>query len=111
MPYYLLYKFKVCIRFVRIKEFVGPHYGDQILRLGEIDDVVGVAGEHVDALDVVSTDFKLNNLIRAKLTLLNQTVSRNDDEKLPFGVVPVLTFGDAGLGDIDAHLAGVEGVN
>ena len=33
------------------------------------------------------------------------------DELLPFGVVPMLAFGDAGLADIDAHLATVEGVD
>ena len=35
----------------------------------------------------------------------------DDDEELPLGVVPVLTLGDAGFGDIDADLAAVEGVN
>ena len=33
------------------------------------------------------------------------------DELLPLGVVPVLALGDAGLGDVDAHLAAVQRVD
>lgn len=32
---------------------------------------------------------------------------RHDNEQFPLGVVPVFTLGDAGLGDVDAHLATV----
>ena len=28
-------------------------------------------------------------------------------EELPLSVVPVLALGDAGLGDVDAHLTGI----
>ena len=38
-------------------------------------------------------------------------MSTNHDEKLPLGIVPVLALGDAWLGDIDAHLTCIEGMN
>ena len=71
--------------------------------VAEVDDVVRVAGKHVDALDVVARDFKLDDFIRAELALLNEAVTADHDEELPLGVVPVLAFGDAGLADVDAH--------
>ena len=93
---------------IRIEELVGVHDGDEVLSVGEVDVVVGVARQHVDGLDVVATDFELYHLIGAKLALLNQTMSRHYDEELPLGVVPVLTLRDARFRDIDAHLTAVQ---
>jgi hypothetical protein len=40
----LFYWFKIGIRLVRIEYFVTVHYGDEVLGIGKVDDVVGVAG-------------------------------------------------------------------
>lgn len=72
---------------------------------------MGVAWEHVDALDVVARNLKLDDLVRTELAFLDETVTAHHNEELPLGVVPVLAFGDAGLADVDAHLATVQGVN
>ena len=37
---------------MRVEEFVGPHEGDEVFRVGEIDDVVGIARQHVHGLDL-----------------------------------------------------------
>ena len=50
-----------------------------------------------------------SRLAAADAALLNQTVARNHDEKLPLRVVPVLTLCDAGLRDVDAELAATLG--
>ena len=70
---------------------------------------MGIAWEHVDALDNVACDFKFDDLAFGvvKVALLNQTVATDHDEELPFGVVPMLPFDDAWLRDVDAHLATV----
>ena len=49
----LSYCFKVGIRVVRVEDLIAVHHGDEVLGFGEIDDVVGVAGEHVDGFDLV----------------------------------------------------------
>ena len=72
---------------------------------------MGVAGEHVDGLDVVAGDLELDDFIGAQLALLDEAVAGDDDEELPLGVVPVLAFGDAGTGDVDGDLAAIEGVD
>ena len=72
-----------------------------------------ISWQHVDALDIVATHFKLNHLAFGvvEVAFLDETVTADHDEELPLGVVPVLAFGDAGLADVDAHLATVQGVN
>ena len=100
------------IRSVGVEDLVSPHDDDEIFGVGEVDDVVGVAGEHVDGLDVVAADFKFDGVVGAAgggvgadLAFLDEAVAGDDDEEFPFGVVPVLAFGDAGFGDVDADLA------
>ena len=90
----LLYHLKESIRLLWIENLVAVHHCDEVFGVGEVDDVVGVAGEHVDALDVVASDFKFDDFIGAQLALLDEAVTADNDEKLPLGVVPMLTFGD-----------------
>jgi len=56
-----------------------------------------VAGEHNHGLDLLSANFIFQDLMGAFLAHLNQAVASHDYELLPLGVVPMLTFGDAGL--------------
>ena len=73
---------------------------------------MGVAGEHVDGLNVVAVDFPFEDFAFGvvEVTLLNEAMTFDDNELLELCVMPVLTFGDAGLTDVDADLACVEGV-
>ena len=65
----------------------------------------------MDSLDIVTGDFELNHFISAEFTLLDEAVTGNHDEELPFGIVPMLSFRDARLGDIDGDLPAVERVD
>ena len=90
-----------------VEKLIGPHDSDEGIGIGEIDDVVGVAGEHVDGLDAVATDVKLDHLVGADAALLDEGVAADDDEELPLGVVPVLPLGDAGARNVDTELPAV----
>ena len=74
---------------------------------------MGVAWEHVDGLNVVAVNFPFEDFAFGvvEVALLNKAVAFDDNELLKLGVVPVLTLGDAGLADVDADLACVEGMN
>ena len=102
-----LYWFKESIWFVRVKNLVAIHYRHKVFGVAEVNDIVGITRKHVDALDIVTGDFEFYDFVSAEFTLLYKTVSRDHNEELPFGVVPVLAFGDARLRDVDAHLATV----
>ena len=102
---------KVGVGPVRIEYLVAVHDGDEVFGVGEVDDVVGVTGEHDDTLDFVTTHLVVEDFVRALLAELDEAVARDDDELFPLGVVPMLTLGDTGLGDVDAHLSAVEGVD
>ena len=103
-----LHRFKVRIGFRGIKYLVAVHHRHEVLGIGEVDDVVGVAREHVDGLDVVAGDLELDDLVRVQPTLLDEPMPGDHDEELPFGVMPMLPLRDARLGDVDGHLACVQ---
>ena len=100
---YKLYRIKVCVWSSRIKDLVAVHHRDQILRFGEVDDVVRIPREHVDALDVVARDFKLNHLAFrvVEVALLDEAVTGDHDKELPLGIVPMLPLGDSRFADVD----------
>ena len=102
---------KVGIGTVRIEYLVAVHDSDEVFGVGEVDDVVGVAGEHDDTLDFVTTHLVVEDFVGAFLAELDEAVARDNDELFPLGVVPMLTFGDTRLRDVDAYLSAVEGVN
>ena len=85
------------IRVVRIKRLICPHQRDKILRLAQIDDIVGAARQHMNGLRLLAPHLKFQHLITADAALLNQGVACNNNEKLPLGIVPVLALRDAGL--------------
>lgn len=69
------YGFVVGIRMSRVENLVAVHHRHEVLRVAEVDNVVRVAGQHVDALDVVATDFKLDDFVRAELAFLDEAVA------------------------------------
>ena len=105
--------FKEGVGFVGIEDFVAVHDGNEVFGIAEVDDVMGIAWKHVDGLDVVAVNFPFEDFAFGviEVTLLNKSVAFDDDKLLKLGVVPVLTFGDARLGDVDADLTCVEGMN
>ena len=107
----LLHRLEEGVRVVRVKNLVASHHRHQILRLRQVDDVVGPAGNHVDSLNLVPGNFKLHRFPGVDVPLLDQAMTSNHNEKLPLGVVPVLPFGNAGLRDIDAYLSAVGGMD
>lgn len=102
---------KVGVGPVRIEYLVAVHDGDEVFGIGEVDDVVGIAGEHDDGLDFVTTHLIVEDFVRALLAELDEAVARDDDELFPLGVMPMLALGDTRLRDIDAYLSAVEGVD
>ena len=109
----LLYRFKECIRLVGVKHLITVHDGNEIFGIGEVNDVVGIAREHVDSLDVVARDFPLQHFAFGivQVPLLDEAVALDHNELLELGVVPVLALGDAGLGDVDRDLTGIQGMH
>lgn len=49
-----LYLFKECVWMIRIKLLIRPHNCHQILSVAEVDNVMCISRQHVDALDIVA---------------------------------------------------------
>ena len=81
----------------RIKLLVCPHNRYQVFCFAEIYDVVCITREHMNCLDLISRNLKIKDLIASDPSLLNQAVSCNYNEELPFCIMPVLTLCDAGV--------------
>ena len=64
-----------------------------------------IAGEHVDALNIITRHLELYHLIGAQFALLNEAMTGHNYKELPLRIVPVLAFGDARFADIDTHLS------
>ena len=62
---------------------------------------------------IIARDFPLQDaaLGVVEVALLDEAVAGDHNELLELGVVPVLALGDAGLGDVDTYLTGVERVH
>ena len=101
---FCLYFFEERVGVAGVEALVAVHYGYEVVGLREVDDVMGVAGEHVHGFDFVAADLELDDFVGADAALLYLAVAGHDDEELPLCVVPVFAFGDTGLGDVDAHL-------
>lgn len=52
---------------LRIEGLVGPHDRHQIVGLGQVDDIVSIAWQHVNGLDLLPGYLKFPDLIRADL--------------------------------------------
>ncbi len=77
---------------ILVKALVAVHDCHEVFGIRQVDDVVGIAGEHVHCLDLIATYFKLYDFIRTELTLLDLAVTSHNDEELPLGVVPVFAL-------------------
>ena len=71
---------------------------------------MSVAREHDDRLDLFTAYFVVQDFIRAFLAHLDEPMAGNHDELLPLRVVPMLSFRDARLGNVDAYLTAIQRV-
>ena len=94
---------------IRVEALVCPHDGYKIFRIGQIDDIMRVSGEHMNCLYLLAAHLEVEHFFRADLPLLDQRLAGNHNEEFPLGMMPMLTLGDSGLGDIHAELAAVLG--
>ena len=97
------------IRMIFIKLLVRPHNCDKVLRFAQIDNVMRVTGQHMYRFYYITADLKIQYLVGTYFALLDQSVTGDDDEKLPLAVVPVLAFRNAGFADINTELAAIRG--
>ena len=52
---FFYYFIEICVRTLRIENFIAVHDGNEIFGVAQVDDVVGVAGEHDDGLNLIAT--------------------------------------------------------
>ncbi len=72
---------------VGVKDLVAGHHRHQILCVGQIDDIMGPAGDHVHRLDLFTADLKFHGFSRVDIALLDQTVTIHHNKLLPLGVM------------------------
>lgn len=101
---HLIYK---CIWMGGGEGLVAPHEGDEVFGVGEVGDVVGVARYHFDYLDAVAGDFEIQDFVGSFFAQLYESMAFHYDEFFVLGVMPMLSFGDAGFGDVDGELSGI----
>ena len=106
-----LYRVGISVRASGVEHLVGVHDRHEVLGVREVDDVVGVAGEHDDALYPVPAYLVLEDLVSALPPHLYEAVAAYHDELLPLGVVPVLALGHAGPADVHADLPAARGAD
>ena len=104
------HRFKKGIGAAGVKDLVAGHDRDQLLRVAEIDDAVGPAGDHVHRLDALAGNGELHGFAGGKAALTDERRTVDHDEQLPLAIVPVLALGDARAGNIHAHLPAVGGL-
>ena len=69
------------------------------------------ARNHVNCFYFIAGNFKFNCFSCVYVSLLNQTMTVNYNKQFPLAVMPVLSFCNAGLADIDTNLSAVLCVN
>ena len=80
------------IRPLWIEHLIAGHDCDKVLCVRQIDDVVGPTWNHVNSFNLVSRYFKLYSLTGIDVSFLNQAVTLDNNEKLSFAVMPVITL-------------------
>lgn len=96
---------------VRVKDLVAGHDRYHIFHLGQVNDIVSPARDHIDCLDLIARNLKFLLFPVVDVLLLDQAVTSHHDEQLSLGVVPVLPLGDARTADVDGHLAAIRRVD
>ena len=58
-----------------IENLVAGHDGDEVLRLGQIDDVMGPARHHIHRLNLIARYFEFDDFPRKQVPLLDEAMS------------------------------------
>ena len=59
---------------IRIEDFIAGHHGHQILRFGQIDDVMCPAWNHVNGLDMVAAYLEFDDFARIEIAFLDEAM-------------------------------------
>ena len=78
---------------------------------GQVYDIMCPTRYHVDRFDLVTANIEFDHLAGRDVPFLNQSVALHNDEELPFGIMPMLAFGDARFADVDGNLPAVFGMH
>ena len=65
----------------------------------------------MNCFNLITANLKVEDFIRINSSLLDKAVTAYNNEELPLGVVPVLTFSNSWFADIDAYLPSVKSVD
>ena len=60
---------------------------------------------------LVTTNLKIEDFVRIDPALLDESVTTDNNEKFPLGIMPMLSFRDAWFGNVDTYLATVKGMD
>ena len=100
---------------LRVERLIGPHQGHKLLRIRQIDDIVGIARDHIYHRDLFPADFIIYHRVRIAFLILpdppelDQAMAGHHHKLLILRVMPVLPLRDTGLTDVDGYLASVRG--
>lgn len=100
----LFYRLEIGVGLCRVETLVTPHESNQILRIGEVDDVVRITRNHLHDPDLFATYLIIDHrvivavFVFAHLAQLDQSVSVHHHELFVLRVMPVLALGDTRFG-------------
>jgi len=97
------------VRLVRVKGFIGPHYGDHVC-ITKVFDVMDIPGGYIHHFQLISANVIFDCLIRADFPKTDDAGATDHQELFILTVVPVVAFGDARLGNVDGHLSSIRGL-
>ena len=87
-----------------VEGLVHPHDGDHV-SIPEVGDVVCISWRDFDHLEFFGTDRVFKHLLGTHLTEPDYSVATDDEKLLMLAVVPVISFGDSGAGDVHGDLS------
>ena len=85
-----LHLLKVSVRLPGIKNLIIVHHRNQILRLAQIDNIMGIPRPHMNTLNLIPANLKLNHLIGTQLAFLNQSMTAYHNKEFPLSIMPML---------------------
>src|SRR5690554_6907788 len=91
------------IGILRIKNLIHPHHRNHI-RVAQILNVMSIPDWNIDHLKLIARYIILINLLLVNLAEADNTPAAHNQKLLILGMMPVLTFGNAWLGNINRNL-------
>ena len=73
----LIYWIEESVGLIGIEDFIAVHDGYEVFGVAEVDDIMGVAREHVDSFNLVATHLPLQHFAFrvVKVALLDEAVT------------------------------------